>query len=75
MGTREARVLSNPLRVQILGTITARPATAEQLASEIGVTVAAVGYHTRVLCKAGCIRASEEVVTDSATDRLYEATR
>lgn len=75
MGTREARVLSNPLRVQILGTITARPATTEQLATEIGASLAAVGYHTRVLCKAGCIRASEEVVSDSVTDRLYEAGR
>lgn len=75
MGTREARVLSNPLRVQILGTINSRPATAEQLALEMGVSVAAVGYHTRVLCKAGCIRAAEEVASDSVTDRLYEAGR
>lgn len=75
MGTREARVLSNPLRVQILGTITTRPSTTGELASEIGASLAAVGYHTRVLCKAGCIRASEEVVSDSVTDRLYEAGR
>jgi DNA-binding transcriptional ArsR family regulator len=73
VGTREARVLSNPLRVKILGTITSRPATTEELALEIGASIAAVGYHARVLCKAGCIRAAEEVVSDSVTDRLYEA--
>ena len=75
METRAPRILSNPLRVTIYGTLTARPATTEQLATEIGAPLAAVGYHTRVLCNAGCIRASNEVVSDSVTNRLYEIIR
>jgi len=67
--------LSNPLRVQILGTIAAQPATTEQLSARIGASRAAVGYHTRVLCNAGCIRATEEITAGAVTDRLYEASR
>ena len=75
MGTREARVLSNPLRVQILGTITAAPATTGQLSNEIGASLAAVGYHTRVLCRSGCIHPADEATAGFSTDRLFEASR
>lgn len=74
MATREARILSNPLRVQILGEITAQPATRAQLAASIGASLASVGYHTKVLCNAGCARAVEQTAAaGSRADLLFEA--
>lgn len=71
MATLEARVLSNPLRVQILGAITAGPTTTAQLSETIGASLAAVSYHASVLCSAGCIRLVEEHRGSSA-NVLYE---
>lgn len=71
MATLEARVLSNPLRVQILGEITTGPVTTAELSRTIGAPIAAISYHASILCAAGCIRAVGDDEGSSA-DLLYE---
>lgn len=47
------KAVSEPVRSRILGIIQQRPATAKQIADQLGVTPGAVGHHLHVLETAG----------------------
>ncbi len=47
------KAVSDPIRSRILGIIQHRPATAKQIADQLGVTPGAVGHHLHVLETAG----------------------
>jgi predicted ArsR family transcriptional regulator len=53
------RALSHPLRLRILGMVTARPVSATEVAEATGVAHAAASYHLRQLAAAGLIRFTE----------------
>ena len=52
---RRERALAHPLRVRILERLRRRPATPEELAAELEVSVDVIAYHQRVLSRAGCL--------------------
>jgi DNA-binding transcriptional ArsR family regulator len=54
------RALSHPLRLRILGIVTARPVSATEVAEATGVAHAAASYHLRQLAAAGLIRSVDE---------------
>jgi DNA-binding transcriptional ArsR family regulator len=54
------RALSHPLRLRILGMVTARAVSATEVAAATGVAHAAASYHLRQLATAGLIRAVDE---------------
>lgn len=66
-----ATVLSNPLRLQILGALAADPASARQLSEELELDLSRVAYHAAVLMRTGCIRQAATVV-DAGRERSYE---
>lgn len=72
MATKEARLLSNPLRVQIFGAITTGAVTTKELSRRLGATLAAVSYHAAVLCSAGYVTRDDDY-GDSGADLLYKA--
>lgn len=66
--------LNHPTRAYALNVLTQRPASATELAQEIGEEPTLVAYHFDQLVKLGCI---EEVTTRKrrgATERFYRAT-
>jgi len=69
--TLEARVLSNPLRVQIFGAITTGAVTTTELSKRLSASLATISYHAGVLCNAGCIRLVDDC-GGSGADLLYE---
>lgn len=71
MTTKEAKLLSNPLRVQIFGAIAAGAMTTKELSRQIGASLAAVGYHAGVLCRAGYVRVAP-ASGESGANTLYE---
>lgn len=71
MATKEARLLSNPLRVQIFGAITTRAVTTRELSKQLGASLATVSYHAAALCRAGYVRVAPEH-GDSGANALYE---
>lgn len=54
--TVRLRALSHPLRLRILGMVTARAISATEAAAAAGVAHAAASYHLRQLARAGLIR-------------------
>jgi DNA-binding transcriptional ArsR family regulator len=54
------RALSHPLRLRILGIVTARPVSATEVAEATGVAHASASYHLRQLAAVGLIRSLEE---------------
>jgi len=54
------RALSHPLRLRILGMVTARPVSATEVAQAAGVAHAAASYHLRQLARAGLLRSAPE---------------
>jgi len=54
--TVQLRALSHPLRLRILGMVTARAISATEVAAATGVAHAAASYHLRQLARAGLIR-------------------
>jgi predicted ArsR family transcriptional regulator len=57
------RALSHPLRLRILGMVTARPVSATEVAEATGVAHAAASYHLRQLAAAGLIRTVDRSAT------------
>lgn len=72
MASLEDRILSNPLRVQILEQITANRLTRSEISAMVDKPYGTVDYHTRLLRDAGSIR---RVDSDGSppSDPLYEA--
>src|SRR5262245_15794970 len=50
---QQFKAISDPIRSRILGIIQNQPATAKQIASQLGATPGAIGHHLRVLEEAG----------------------
>lgn len=60
--TTHLRAMAHPLRLQILSLLTAAPMTAAEIARELDMNHANVGYHLRRLHSAGIIdRADDEI--------------
>lgn len=71
MPTQQLRALWHPTRAQILELLMSGPATRSQLVEASGGALAKIAYHSRVLCRAGCIQPGESTDPDSP-DPLYE---
>jgi DNA-binding transcriptional ArsR family regulator len=69
-----ARVLSHPLRPQILQILSLRgEASPNEIASELGVPLGTLSYHTRLLRDAGWIELVREVPRRGAVEHFYRA--
>ena len=69
-----ARVLSHPLRPRILDILTARgEASPNEIASELGVPLGTLSYHTRLLRDYGWIELVREVPRRGAVEHFYRA--
>lgn len=71
MPTQQLRAIWHPTRARILETLMAGPKTQSQLVKAVGGPLAKVSYHSRVLCRAGCIQLAESSGLDS-DDPLFE---
>jgi DNA-binding transcriptional ArsR family regulator len=69
-----AKVLSHPLRPQILQILALRgEASPNEIASELGVPLGTLSYHTRLLRDAGWIELVREVPRRGAVEHFYRA--
>ena len=69
-----ARVLSHPLRPQILQILTQRgEASPNEIAAELDVPLGTLSYHTRLLRDAGWIELVREVPRRGAVEHFYRA--
>ena len=71
MPTQQLRAIWHPARARILELLMRGPATRSQMIKVAGGSLAKISYHSRVLCRAGCIQlaASSDPNSD---DPLYE---
>ena len=67
------RALAHPLRVRLLGELTAREASPVELARQLDERLGAVSYHVRVLADAGLIELSSRTFTRGAVQHHYRA--
>jgi DNA-binding transcriptional ArsR family regulator len=67
--TALVKALSHPARGQIVRALGDGPASAMQLAREMGSGNAHVAYHVQVLHEIGCVQLAE---ADSPVEHLYE---
>ncbi|HEU4658563.1 MAG TPA: winged helix-turn-helix domain-containing protein [Capillimicrobium sp.] len=65
------RALAHPVRAQILGELTKRPASPSQLADAVGESVGVVSYHVRVLVEAGLAELVGTVPKRGALQHFY----
>jgi DNA-binding transcriptional ArsR family regulator len=70
---RLIKALSHPLRAHLLATLNERLASPVELADEIGLDVAFLSYHVRVLRDFGCIELVETGQRRGATEHFYRA--
>jgi DNA-binding transcriptional ArsR family regulator len=69
-----AKVLSHPLRPQILDILELRgEASPNEIAAELGVPLGTLSYHTRLLRDAGWIELVREVPRRGAVEHFYRA--
>jgi DNA-binding transcriptional ArsR family regulator len=72
--TQVARVLSHPLRPQILQILAVRgEASPNEIAAELGVPLGTLSYHTRLLRDTGWIELVREVPRRGAVEHFYRA--
>lgn len=73
MQSEQLRAIWHPARAQIFETLTKGPANLSELVQASGGRrqFAKVVYHSRVLCRAGCIQTVESPGSDSS-DPLFE---
>ena len=71
---KTARVLSHPLRPQILDVLVRRgEASPNEIATELGVPLGTLSYHTRLLRDHGWIELTREVPRRGAVEHFYRA--
>ena len=71
---KTARVLSHPLRPQILDVLVRRgEASPNEIATELGVPLGTLSYHTRLLRDHGWIELVREVPRRGAVEHFYRA--
>lgn len=69
--TAHLRALAHPLRLRILSLLTAAPASASELAREVGGTSANASYHLRTLEAAGLVELDSERTVRGGRERRY----
>lgn len=73
MDQRLIKALSHPLRAHLLATLNERIASPTEMAEEIGIDVAFLSYHVRVLKDFGCIELVETGQKRGAIEHFYRA--
>ncbi len=71
---RLERALAHPLRAKALPLFGERPMSPNQVAKQLGVDVANLAYHVRMLRKLGCIELVETKQRRGAVEHFYRAT-
>ena len=66
--------LGHPLRLQVLGSILRRPASATEVARELGRAVSTVAHHVAILETRGLIRVVTSRQVRAVRERVYAAT-
>ncbi len=69
--TTHLRALAHPLRLRLLSLLTAAPASAAELAREVGGTQANASYHLRTLEAAGLVELDSERTVRGGRERRY----
>ncbi len=69
----QVRVLAHPLRLRLLQSLAERPATAKQVAEQLGEPPTRLYHHVQVLERGGLIRLREVRPNRGTTERYYEA--
>jgi DNA-binding transcriptional ArsR family regulator len=67
------RAIAHPLRARILGMLQERRASPKELASELGLPLANVAYHVRILSDLKLIRLVKKTPRRGAIEHHYEA--
>jgi DNA-binding transcriptional ArsR family regulator len=70
----QARVFSHPLRVRILGALSARSASVAELARDLSEPIGKIAYHLSILCDVGYVEPVDGQDPD-APDPRYESAR
>lgn len=70
---RLVRALAHPLRIQILEILTERVASPNLVATDLGMGLSHVAYHTRALNRCGCLELVETAQRRGATEHFYKA--
>lgn len=68
------RACSDPIRVKILGIIQNQPATAKQLAEQLGATPGAIGHHLRLLEEHGLAQVIARRLVRGVVAKYYTRT-
>lgn len=66
------RVVADPLRLQLLAVLRREPATARQLAQQVGVAIKKLYYHLGLLEEHGLIRVRSTRVVSGIIEKQYE---
>jgi DNA-binding transcriptional ArsR family regulator len=69
----QVRVLAHPLRLRVLQALAEHPATAKQVAEQLGEPPTRLYHHVHVLERAGLIRLREVRPNRGTTERYFEA--
>lgn len=72
-GDRVLRVISHPIRIEILRVLSSRVASPKELARELGESVSNVSYHFKYLRLEGCIEIVETEQRRGAIEHYYRA--
>jgi DNA-binding transcriptional ArsR family regulator len=68
------KALGHPLRHRMLVALRQRPATFAQLAAALGATKGTIGYHVKILERAGLVRVAHVRRVRGGTEQYYEPT-
>jgi DNA-binding transcriptional ArsR family regulator len=68
---QQFKALGDPLRARILQIVQFRPATAKQIASELGSSPGAIGHHLQVLERAGLVQVVARRLINNLTVAKY----
>lgn len=68
------RALSDPMRIRILGLIQTQPATAKQMAAQLGATPGAIGHHLHLLEENGLAKVVARRLMRGVVAKYYTRT-
>ncbi|MFY1633381.1 ArsR/SmtB family transcription factor [Solwaraspora sp. WMMB335] len=74
-GVNELRAVADPIRLQVLGVLTAEydhALSARQLARRLGVTFSLMHYHLRVLHDEGLVRVTNQQTGQGRAERCFQ---
>src|SRR5579884_3747783 len=71
---QQFKAVSDPIRMRILGIIQNRPATAKQIADQLGATPGTIGHHLHVLEEAGLAQVAARRVIRGIIANYYTRT-